>query len=894
LGGDRGRVRSVDCEGADSAFRDAGGAAPHLRGLAILFRNTPILVIFLVFAQGLFAAEEAIDPGAAKDKIQLEGIAGFGPGAGFARHGRYIPAHIELTAEGEPFAGEIVVRSIAQRKTLVETKRVYEPLLTIPFEAGIHSAKRFSDVFPARREDESLVAELWSDGGKLAEVHMALTQIPEGRMTILALGEAPGRLKHLGSTEHALPSRRRTVISGDIDYLPAHRMGYDAIDAVVFDGASVGRMRDNQIGALKDFLFSGGRVIVCSGSLWQQIDGTFLEELLPVELDETVKIPSPMPTLDTDRPTTAAIPEMLVCRAPLREPESGAEVLWQPEGFWHDRGIEHEIDFPLCVRRSYGAGSLAFLAFRLDEELVRECPYLDALCAMLFDHRPESLLGRLADDSAGLIFSELGNKTLLPLPAPDAVIGAFSLYLFVFLPGLFFLVRSYKGVLWAWGALPLGFVAAAAAIFSYGRSEATRNRAFVQLSFVESSASAPLANGRTFSNIYTPSADRFLIKAKKESDFFLPLQAEPDNSPPGESEPFRFSSRPEATVQGFEISARASRTFQTDYTREVPRPAKSGELTYARDSKPEDADPFSWTVAKETLAGTVVNETDTVLHEAALIGLGRVQKLGDLRVGQEVPVGLDSRKGAPLEEWTMGQSKTGTSVDLGATMALVRSGRQVLASHLQVYGEALLVGWTEDNLSEITAASERFSTVASESAATNATWRIVRYPTVVRGGQIRFDTKDFRIDSWNSAEEKFDWDKRGDYYVIVETINENEEWTVRFRPRIGLRAGSEQEKTAIADAWGSITGDLNGNMDLYDFKQGRWAPAPPPINGRRILLQKPNVPTGARKPRENSAMVFGDDVVDPVTGEIWLRLSGEPFLLKDARIDIALNYKMMP
>ena len=855
-----------------------------------MLRIASFLLLFLVLASRLPAADVEAETAAAPDKIQLEGVVGFGPRAGFARGGCYIPVHIELTTQGEPFSGEFVVRSISQRKSLVQKKPPYEALLTVPFEVGIHTVKRFSDVFPTKSDDESLVVELWRDGEKLAETHMALTQIPEGRMTILALEEEPGRLKHLGSTEHLLPSRRRTVISGEIDYMPTHRMGYDSIDAVVFDGASIGRMREDQIEALKDYLFSGGRVVVCSGSLWQKVEGTFLEELLPVEMDETIKIPSPFSVAQADIAAATSIPEMLVCRAPLREMESGVETLWDPNTDWQRWGVDHDIDFPLCVRRSYGGGSLVFLAYRLDEELVRNYPRLEDICTMLFDHRPESLLGRLAEDSAGLIFSELANKTLLPIPSPDAVLGAFAIYLFLFLPGLFFLVRSYKGKLWAWAALPVGFIAAAVAIFSYGRTEATRNRAFVQLSFVESAASAPLVNGRTFSNIYTPSADKFLIRAKNPSDLFLPLQAYPENSQPGVSEPFRFSSRPEAAIRGFEISARASRTFQADYTRKAPSPLNTGNLIYDRTSVQMPGDPFEWRTVGENLSGTVANETDTVLHDAALIGLGRVQTLGDLAVGQVVPVDHGWRKGDVIEVWAKKHTKTDTSVDLGATMALVRSGRKVMAEHLHVPGEALLVGWTEDNPSEMTATSERFSTVASESAATNATWRMVRYPIVVRGGWIHLETADFQIDSWNAAEEKFDWDKRENYDLIVDTVGVRgmEEWMIRFRPRIGLRAARESMNDAVGAAWGSIKDDVKGKMEIYNVKLGQWVAAPPQHKGRRILLP----PIDESKRKQNGSAVFGSDVVDPVTGEIWLRLSGEGYLLSDAQIDIALNYRL--
>ncbi|MCX7013647.1 MAG: hypothetical protein NTW86_14005, partial [Candidatus Sumerlaeota bacterium] len=183
-----------------------------------------LLCVLCLYAPGPDRAVAA--EAAPENTVSLEGVVGFSPKSGQARPGCFTPVHVQLTTKGEPFRGEIVVRSIAQKP------QAFDPLLAFPCEVGINTVKRFSDIFYVRDSDQTLLAELWVKGKKIGETHMGLEMIPASRHTILALAEADGRLDHLAAAGNPLPARRRKVIYGLAEYLPTHSRGYDGDDSV--------------------------------------------------------------------------------------------------------------------------------------------------------------------------------------------------------------------------------------------------------------------------------------------------------------------------------------------------------------------------------------------------------------------------------------------------------------------------------------------------------------------------------------------------------------------------------------------------------------------------------------------------------------------------------------
>ena len=71
---------------------------------------------------------------------------------------------------------------------------------------------------------------------------------------VKSLTEDDGVLNYLAAASHPLPDRRRKFIYGSVDYFPRHPSGFDAIDAIVFDGGSLAGITPAQIDAIQGFL----------------------------------------------------------------------------------------------------------------------------------------------------------------------------------------------------------------------------------------------------------------------------------------------------------------------------------------------------------------------------------------------------------------------------------------------------------------------------------------------------------------------------------------------------------------------------------------------------------------------------------------------------------------
>jgi len=840
------------------------------RGMAALLWGT-----FAVLARG---AEE--EPAAAAG-LSLSGAVGFSETSGHARPNRFCPVTIALDNRGEPFTGEIAVKS------LLDSDQAFEPRLVFYCEAGMRSVKHYSGIFFIRPGEESLVAELRAGGRILAEAHLPIRLIPETRKTVLVLAGKEGALPRLAATQ-GLPDRRRSVIYGAAAQLPGHWRGYDSIDAVVIDGVSLDGIQESQIEALRIYLESGGRMLVGTGGQWQVIENSFLRDWLPVEMKETVVIPSPLPTRPEDRATTAPRPTMLACRSAIRKGESEAWDCWDPAPVWAAEGVEHALDFPLLIEARRGAGSLLFLACRLSDAPLSESANMEWLYGDLCRERPPGVIEAL-EARADRIDQELKGKSLLPLPGAGTVGGAFAVYLGLFLPGLFLLLDWWKGRVWAWAAMPLGFAAAAAALFSHAQSEAGRDRFFVQMAVAESMAGAPEARGRSFANLYSPFTETYQVRSGEKGALFLPMPGALLRGAPRIL--FPYSLEPQAMLRQLELPARAARSFQLDYRAAAGALGGATALYFSRAAAQSASDPFVWEIENETIEGEIRNESAAPLLDAALIALGRAQQLGDLAPGQAAPVRMDLRSGAPLREWAGYAAPQQTAAALGVEASLIQGSKSILAEAGAPAGEALLIGRLEAP-PNLFALGKGGSGMVRSAKATSAAWRIGRYPLKVRGGMIHLEMSDFAVDVWTRSEFRFPWAARETHYLADIEQGTNAIWTVRLQPWMELLTesglGADAGAAVVARASGSLADNWGGPMEWFNFREGRWVDAPRPAGTRRML------PSRQANAARRGTGPFAEDIVDPRCGAVWLRLSGDSFMLKDIDLHLSMNYRMAP
>lgn len=822
---------------------------------------TAVAVLVVCFLSAICSAAPSPTTRPQLTNLSLSGFVGFSEKNSAARSGSHIPFYVELKTQGEPFDGEIVVRSAKADPSLA-----WEPRFVAPVKVGINTIKGFSDVFRIPPNTDSLVAELWVKKKKVAETHMALSPIPPHRQAILVLTDQENTLNHLAMADDPLPARKRTLIYGQVRHLPRHSLGYEALQAVVIDQASLVDLSEEQTAALEAWVKSGGILIAATGAGWQRIDQSPLARMLPVTMRRSVEVESPFPR-DADVPATQTLPNALIAESVLREPDAILDMLWQDERTGN----------PLVVRQALGHGFVAFLSFTLTDQQVAQSNWLNELMLALLSatgEKSSSVTPRR--EAAERVESILQEKSLLPVPSAETVGYWMLAYLLLFLPAIFVAAWFWRGAAIAWIALPVAFVGATIYLMQSGAYESSGQREFVQLGFCDVAPNGGNGAGEAFVSLYSTSADRVQLLSWSPWTLIQPLQQSPFPGQPPQA--FRYSSSVQmasAAVEEFEIPPRAARSFGILFSPESQQPPVDSFATFKRISQQADKNSFTWNVIGESLQVRITNNTGLLLRDAAIIGLSRAIPMGEVELGQQFELTIDPGKGMPFDQWLMQAARPATAREMNASVDLAQQGRSLLATLALDPYKAALVGWSEVNPVSYEARSlNGFPSVTSGNK-TGALWHAIRVaaPAV---GEIHLEMQDFEITPWTQKEEVFDWASHSTF--LADRTNAqfeiDDQWTLRMKPRMLFHSES-QKQWPLQSAWGSLGDNWPHRMEFFNFQSNQWVPAPKPIQGRRIIAA-------------------ADNLVNAATGEIWIRMSGDTFELSQTQLDLKMNYQTWP
>ncbi|MEM7377860.1 MAG: hypothetical protein AAF460_10180 [Pseudomonadota bacterium] len=143
------------------------------------------------------------------------------------------------------------------------------------------------------------------------------------------------------------------------EFLPAHWLGYDSVEAVVLHRVSLRRLTDQQIQALRKWVAAGGRLLVSGGHDTAMLQAPQLTAVLPARIQgtRTVSDTSTLHTaLDSEWPVpTGSSPLILTHLHP--KPASVSTLVL--------RGAD---DLPLVVEAATGRGRVVLTAFDIASE----------------------------------------------------------------------------------------------------------------------------------------------------------------------------------------------------------------------------------------------------------------------------------------------------------------------------------------------------------------------------------------------------------------------------------------------------------------------------------------------------------------------------------------------
>lgn len=320
--------------------------------------------------------------------------------------GETAPVTIEIDHEGVPIDGELIVRQTWRPLWRPSTKEPRTIEATRSVTLGPKAQVRYTFYLPLYGEpppggeSPELAVELRSNGQALARREVALEN--RRRRGLVLLASDTGYLQEL-------PTGEITIQLNATD-LPQDWRAYGGVKRLYVGRLNVTRLSENQQAAIRQWVVSGGELIVLSGGNAYRQDADWLNELIPFRVESVA-------SLETFGARTA-------------QGEARGQVVYADDGH------------PLLTRWRVGRGEVSFSALSLTEAGPAQSEIWSRL-------EP----GQTELDGPFELGAELFRR--MPLYYPDKVVvaGAFTAYVFGI--GLLML-WALRRTPWSSGGPPVG------------------------------------------------------------------------------------------------------------------------------------------------------------------------------------------------------------------------------------------------------------------------------------------------------------------------------------------------------------------------------------------------------------------------------------------------------
>ena len=313
------------------------------------------------------------------------------------------------------------------------------------------------------------------------------------------------------------------------DDLPDHWYGYEGLDLLVWIRPDFSSLTTRQRTALKNWVFSGGRLLLSVGPNWQEVQGSFLDDLLPVSILDGVE--------ETDFSELAAFARRGQASELTRErglaiPRANLRPIRGARSGRQGRMLASAHENPLLVIGRAGMGRCIYLAPDLSEATFSHWGGLRDFWEQILKTLQIDLAEEVESTSrssyeewniSASILDAAGGIFSTPAISLKGVSILIIIYLLVIGPGDYFLLKKLRRLHWTWVTFFLYAVIFAVAVFGaayWVRGGKMRVR-LVSLVDVDGEKSA--ASGHTFFGIFSPKTSAFKIGLNKTSAAFAPV-----------------------------------------------------------------------------------------------------------------------------------------------------------------------------------------------------------------------------------------------------------------------------------------------------------------------------------------------------------------------------------
>lgn len=276
--------------------------------------------------------------------VVMQAYVGFGDDGGgklgLCKLGGWAPLAIELLNQSESNLAGVLTVEVGCGSNRTQHR--------LPLDLGKKSTKRVRlEVFLAGGAPK-LLASFGPEGGRpwCSWESAVLDLIPATTTLVVSAGRPLGLPPQTLTNKHTL-DQRYTYRNALPWTLPEHRLGYQAVNALVWNSGGFNNLDTLQQEAVRDWVRGGGQFVVTLGADADQLRGTAMDAFIPAA---------------GDHHRTGALTGVGNFVGAGSDPP-GEYALASPQGWTEAEALIHSPAGPLAWRRQVGNGTVTVLAF---------------------------------------------------------------------------------------------------------------------------------------------------------------------------------------------------------------------------------------------------------------------------------------------------------------------------------------------------------------------------------------------------------------------------------------------------------------------------------------------------------------------------------------------------
>ncbi|MBX3065723.1 MAG: hypothetical protein U0528_05695 [Anaerolineae bacterium] len=537
--------------------------------------------------------------------ITMNVVAGYD---GFFRANQWTPLFIEVSNTGAEINGELRVTANSSQGLAANA---YATDITL----ATQSSKQIPLNVKLYEYASSVQIELVTENGIIATQSRPLKVVSAGNMLFAVVTESPRGTVDVQTPGNTIAQGAIVQANWRLENIPRSAQGLSGLDGLVLTDVDTGNLAAEQRLAIREWVLSGGHLVVTGGPNWQKTQAG-ISDLLPVTPSNTSTL-----TSVTSLATYAGLPDVQLS---ADSPITVTQLKLKPDALI----LAQESGLPLLARQRQGEGVVDYMAIDPGLEPLSSWTERSLFWSALLTLntvRPSWSYGVTNTDQASLSADFIKG---LRLPDVLQLVGFLGAYILLIGPANYLILRWLKRPELAWVTIPLVVIATSVYAYTTGFSLRGTLATVNRLAVVQAWVGSDRAEVDGVLGILAPRRGNYDISVR--NNMSLQSLTNTDSAVnPALGSNLTIYEGTDYQARNIPVDAGTTAAFLVEGFTQITPLEGTATMEIGRSSR------TGVSSAPTLLKGTIKNTTGMTLTDVVVLGMGNTYNLGTLDAGEE-------------------------------------------------------------------------------------------------------------------------------------------------------------------------------------------------------------------------------------------------------------------